>query len=99
MRFEGALAMIYWVGQQVRSQTKTSTRVDKIRWRQKKLAKDPDLKFILYCGFHVRLRKSEILGARVFWFDLGAGLLHVQNEPETGFVLKDRENRPVPLNR
>jgi len=60
-------------------------------------AKDPDLKFILYCGFHTGLRKSEILAARVFWFDLPAGLLHVQNEPETGFILKDRENRPVPL--
>jgi integrase len=60
-------------------------------------AKDPDLQFILYCGFHAGLRKSEILGARVFWFDLGADLIHVQNEPEAGFILKDRENRPVPL--
>jgi integrase len=60
-------------------------------------AKDRELKFILYCGFHAGLRKSEILGARVFWFDLGAGLLHVQNEPEAGFILKDRENRPIPL--
>src|SRR5262249_47986459 len=58
---------------------------------------DPELKFILYAGFHAGLRKSEILGARVFWFDLKAGLLHVQNEPETGFILKDRENRAIPL--
>ena len=60
-------------------------------------ATDPELKFILYCGFHAGLRKSEILAARVFWFDLEAGILHVQNEPEAGFILKDRENRPVPL--
>lgn len=60
-------------------------------------AKDTELKFILYCGFHAGLRKSEILAARVFWFDLGAGLLHVQNEPAAGFILKDRENRPIPL--
>ena len=60
-------------------------------------ANDPELKFILYTGFHAGLRKSEILGARVFWFDLGGGLLHVQNEPEAGFILKDRENRAIPL--
>jgi integrase len=60
-------------------------------------ATDPELKFILYAGFHAGLRKSEILGARVFWFDLGAGILHVQNEPDAGFILKDRENRSVPL--
>jgi integrase len=58
---------------------------------------DPELRFILFCGFHAGLRKSEILAARVNWFDLGAGLLHVQNDPASGFILKDRENRVIPL--
>jgi len=60
-------------------------------------AKDPELKFILYCGFHAGLRKSEIIATRVKWFDLEAGLLHVQNDPASGFILKDRENRVIPL--
>src|SRR5262249_34343684 len=62
-------------------------------------AKDPELKFILFCGFHAGLRKSEILAAKVGWFDLtqDPGLLHVQNDPASGFILKDRENRVIPL--
>jgi len=60
-------------------------------------ATDPEMKFILYAGFHAGLRKSEIISARVFWFDLGAGLLHVQNDPCSAFILKDRENRVIPL--
>jgi integrase len=60
-------------------------------------AEDQDLRFILFCGFHAGLRKSEILAAKVNWFDLDGSLLHVQNDPGLGFVLKDRENRSVPL--
>jgi integrase len=60
-------------------------------------SRDPDLTFILLCGFDAGLRKSEIINARVNWFDLRAGLLHVQNDPGSGFVLKDRENRAIPL--
>jgi len=65
-----------------------------------KEATDPDLKFILYCGFHAGLRKAEICAARVGWFDLSkpeAPVLHVQNDPESEFFLKDSENRTVPL--
>jgi integrase len=58
-------------------------------------SKEQDLTFILYCGFHAGLRRNEICHARVGWFDLEASLIHVQNDPETGFVLKDRENRTV----
>jgi integrase len=58
---------------------------------------DPDLTFILYSGFKAGLRKSEILAAKVGWFDLDAGLLHMQNDPASGFILKDRENRAIPL--
>jgi integrase len=60
-------------------------------------SKDPTLTFVLYCGFHTGLRRNEIAQVRVGWFDLDAGLLHVQNDPQAGFVLKDRENRTVPL--
>jgi integrase len=60
-------------------------------------SKDPTLTFVLHCGFHAGLRRNEITQAKISWFDLDAGLLHVQNDPETGFVLKDRENRTVPL--
>lgn len=60
-------------------------------------ATDPNLKCILFCGFHAGLRKSEITNLKVGWFDLGQGLLHVQNDPDGGFVLKDRDNRVVPL--
>jgi integrase len=60
-------------------------------------SRDPGLTFILLCGFDAGLRKSEIINARVNWFDLRAGLLHVQNDPGSGFILKDRENRAIPL--
>jgi site-specific recombinase XerC len=60
-------------------------------------SKDDTLTFILHCGFHAGLRRNEISNARVGWFDLEAGVVHVQNEVETGFVLKDRENRTIPL--
>jgi integrase len=58
---------------------------------------DPNLTFILYCGFHAGLRRDEVVNARVFWFDLGAGKVHVQNDQKNGFILKDRENRSVPI--
>jgi integrase len=61
-------------------------------------ATDPDLKFILYAGFHAGLRRNEIANARVGWFDLEArplGLIHIQNDE--AFTLKDKDNRTVPL--
>jgi integrase len=60
-------------------------------------SKDPHLTFVLLCGFDAGLRKSEIIAAKVKWFDLSAGILHVQNDPDVGFILKDRENRAIPL--
>jgi integrase len=59
-------------------------------------AKDDNLRFILYSGFHAGMRRNEICNARVHWFDLDAGKIHVQNDPP-GFILKDRENRTLPL--
>jgi len=44
---------------------------------------------------HAGLRKDEVIEARVPWFDLEAGLLHVQKTPS--FQPKDRDNRTIPL--
>ncbi|MGA8657660.1 MAG: tyrosine-type recombinase/integrase [Chthoniobacterales bacterium] len=78
-------------------------------WLKKKEAerviaesKDPELTFVLYCGFHAGLRRNEIVNAKVGWFELetgDTGLVHIQNDPGSGFVLKDRENRSVPLTK
>lgn len=59
------------------------------------LCEDEALKFCLFCALHAGLRKGEVVAARPGWFDLQAGLLHVQNGP--GFTIKDRENRTIPL--
>jgi integrase len=60
-------------------------------------SKDPSLTFVLFCGFHAGLRRNEICNARVGWFDLASGVVHIQNDPGSGFVLKDRVNRTVKL--
>lgn len=46
-----------------------------------KHAPDDEMKFILYAGFHAGLRLNEIGEARVFWFDLEHGLMHVRRTP------------------
>jgi integrase len=61
-------------------------------------APDDHLRFILYCGFHAGLRKGEVGWAKVDWFDLENGLIHVVNDPEAGVFLKD-ENRTVPMTK
>jgi integrase len=62
-------------------------------------AENDALRFILFAGFHAGLRRNEICNAKVGWFDLDRepGLIHVQNDPASGFILKDRENRTVPV--
>jgi integrase len=77
---------------------KTWLRKDEVRAIIDQCA-DDNLTFVLYCGFHTGLRRNEISNARVGWFDLDAGLLHVQNDVSSGFILKDRENRSIPLSR
>ncbi|MBL9115490.1 MAG: tyrosine-type recombinase/integrase [Verrucomicrobiaceae bacterium] len=56
---------------------------------------DLHLKFACYCALHAGLRKLEVIEARVNWFDLDAGLLHIQKTPT--FEPKDRDNRTIPL--
>ena len=62
-----------------------------------KNAKDNDLNFILYCGFHAGLRKEEIIEARPGWFDLEAKLLHLQRSDT--WQPKDKEDRTIPLTK
>jgi integrase len=56
---------------------------------------DEGLKFALYCALHAGLRRGEISAASPDWFDLEAGLLHVQNTSD--FTIKDRDDRTIPL--
>lgn len=58
---------------------------------------DEDLKFCLFCALHCGLRKGEVIASRPHWFDMKAGLLHVQNEED--WLTKDRDNRTIPLTR
>jgi integrase len=56
---------------------------------------EPGLRFALYCALHAGMRKGEIVASRPDWFDLKAGLLHIQNTDD--FLIKDRDDRTVPL--
>lgn len=58
-------------------------------------AKEPELKFILFCGFDAGLRRNEISEMRVGWLDLEEGLLHVSNNRD--FITKDRDCRVIPM--
>jgi len=60
-------------------------------------APNDDLKFILHCGFHAGMRKTEIIEARPEWFDLKGGGVTIQ--PTDTFIPKDRETRTVPLTK
>jgi site-specific recombinase XerD len=60
-------------------------------------APNDDLLFILFSGFDAGLRRNEIVEARVRWFDLRNGVLHVRKSPT--FEPKDKEERTIPLTR
>ena len=62
-------------------------------------ATDPDLKFILHCGFSAGLRRNEISEARVEWFDLNRRVVHVYSSDNGDFVTKDKSYRVVPLKK
>ncbi len=56
---------------------------------------NPGLKFAVYCALHAGLRKNEIIEATPAWFDLDAGLLHIQGTAT--FTAKDNDHRTIPL--
>jgi integrase len=57
--------------------------------------RDEGMRFALFCALHAGLRKDEIVNARPEWFDLAAGLLHIQATGD--WHPKDRANRTIPL--
>lgn len=60
-------------------------------------APDDEMRFVLYCGFHAGMRRNEIVEARPAWFDLEAGLIHLDTTPT--FTPKTRKPRTIPLSR
>jgi site-specific recombinase XerD len=64
---------------------------------QKLIANAPndDMRFILFCGFHVGMRKQEIIEAIPEWFNLGRKTLEIR--ATATFRPKDRDARTVPL--
>lgn len=67
-------------------------------WRKKEelqLQAAEGLKFAVMCGLHAGMRKLEVVEARPDWFDLEAGLIHIQ--ATSTFEPKDRDNRTVPM--
>lgn len=67
----------------------------------------PGLRFVLFCGFHAGLRKSEIKHARPEWFDLTRRVLTVPGKEKQllpsgkfyDWVSKDTESRQIPLSK
>ncbi len=54
-----------------------------------------DLAFVVWTGFMAGLRKREIIEARPEWFDLEAGVMHIQETPT--FRPKGRHVRAIEL--
>jgi integrase len=62
-----------------------------------KASGDLDLQFVMHCGFNAGFRRNEISEARVEWFDLKHGLVHVYSG--ASFTTKDRDRRAVPIKK
>lgn len=64
---------------------------------QKLIANAPndDMRFILFCGFHVGMRKQEIIEAIPEWFNLSRKTLEIR--ATATFRPKDRDARTVPI--
>ena len=57
----------------------------------------PDIKYVLYAGFHAGLRKGEIIESNASWFDLEQNVIHV---PVTKFWMpKGKKSRDIPLTK
>ncbi len=76
---------------------KGRTRFADLELAQKLIAEAPDddLRFILFSGFHVGMRRLEIVEARPEWFNLRARTLEILTTDT--FRPKDRNARTVPL--
>jgi integrase len=56
---------------------------------------DDKLKYCLYCALHAGFRKLEVIESVDTWFDLDAGLIHIDATPT--FEPKDRDKRTIPI--
>lgn len=58
-----------------------------------------EIRFVVFCGFHAGMRKTEIIEARPEWFQLSSdskrGCINIQVTPT--YRPKDKEERTVPL--
>jgi hypothetical protein len=68
--------------------------------RDKLIANAPgdEMKFILYCGFHVGLRKNEIIEARPEWFDLEPGRCTCAQRIHFALKIGKRAQSRLPVN-
>lgn len=89
--FDGIKAPLQRAGARKRTLTPDEAR------RLIDAAPDDEMRFVLFCALHAGLRKEEIVEARPEWFDLEAGLLHLQASPT--WQPKDKDNRTIPLTR
>lgn len=69
---------------------------ESVRELLKRSGCDHRLRFVFLCGFHLGLRKQEIIEARVEWFDFRRSVVHI-HETAT-FQPKDRDRRFIPMN-
>lgn len=63
---------------------------------------DPNMLFILFCGFHAGLRRGEIMHATYEWFIPSRAVLKVPRIDHVGgntFRIKDNESREIPLSK
>lgn len=72
----------------------TTVRVNELL----ELPADPELKFILFCGFTAGMRRIEITMARPEWFDFQQEQIRIPNpDPVTGWTPKSKRERTIPL--
>lgn len=65
----------------------------------------PELRFVLFCGFHAGMRAGEIKHSRAAWFDLSRGLIAIPaeeiqtlpNRKKYPWKTKSGEGREIPL--
>jgi len=55
------------------------------------------MKMFIYFGLGAGLRYSEILSIRFDCIDLERNVIKIQNDPENGFMVKNRREREIPI--
>ena len=69
----------------------------------KKIKLEPEVEFVLHCGFHVGMRKNEITHAKPDWFDAPRQLIKIPGRdktvPEIPFKSKTGQDRIAPFSK